>query len=174
LADRLIGVTRRRALWTLALASVAVAAGVGLAIVPPVSRSPRARLRALTDRSFAVLAAVADRVCPGGSGLPTAWDIEVPEKVDAVLARLHPGNATDVHRALLLLDNPFAGLVLDARPTSFTRVSAETQDRILETWRTSRLEVRRSAYRAIVGLVNAAYWSDPRTFGHLGYRRVGG
>ncbi len=121
-----------------------------------------------------MLAAVADRVCPGGAGLPTAWDLEVPEKVDAVLARLHPANASDLHRALLLIDNPLAGLLLDARPVAFTRASDETRDRILDTWRTSRLEVRRAAYLAIVGLVSAAYWSDPHTFAHLGYARVGG
>jgi hypothetical protein len=153
------------------LGAGALTAGIGLAVVPPAARAPRRPLRALTERSFAVLAAVADRICPGGATLPTAWELEVPEKVDAVLARLHPGNATDVHRALLLLDNPLAGLLLDARPASFSRASAATQDRILESWRTSGWEVRRAAYRAIVGLVNAAYWSDPRTYSHVGYTR---
>lgn len=174
MADRLTGPSRRRLLWSLALGAAAVAAGVGLAVVPPAARAPREPLRALTERSFAVLAAVADRVCPGGPGLPDAWELEVPEKVDAVLARLHPANATDLHRALLLLDNPLAGLLLDGRPATFTRASDETRDRILASWRTSRLQVRRASYQAIVGLVSAAYWSDPRTFAHLGYSRVGG
>jgi hypothetical protein len=166
--------SRRRLLWSLALGGAAVAAGVGLAVVPPAGRVPRVPLRALTDRSFAVLAAAADRICPGAAGLPNAWELEVPEKVDAALARLHPAHATDLHRALLLLDNPLAGLLLDARPVAFTRASDESRDRILEAWRTSRLEVRRSAYQAIVGLVSAAYWSDPLTFAHIGYRRGGG
>jgi hypothetical protein len=155
-----------------AIAAAAVGVGVGSSLRYPVGPAPRGPLAALTGRSFRVLAAFADRVCPGAPDLPTAWELGVPEKVDAVLARLHPGNATDVHRALLLLDSPLTGLVLDGRPTTFTRSAPDVQDAILESWRTSRIEVRRSAFHAVAGLVNAAYWSDPRTFAHSGYRPV--
>jgi hypothetical protein len=172
-ADRLIERPTRRLVLTsgvLLLATVATGAVFGLRA--PFGPPPRTALRVLSSRSFRVLAAVAARVCPGGPGLPTAWEIGVPEKVDAVLARLHPAHGTDVHRALLLLDNAVAGFLLDGRPAWFTRADGDAQDRILESWHTSGIGVRRSAYRAIAGLVSAAYWSDPRTFAHSGYRPV--
>jgi hypothetical protein len=156
------------------LLAATVATGAVFGLRAPFGPAPRAPLQVLSFRSFRVLAAVADRVCPGGLDLPTAWELEVPEKVDLVLARLHPGHGTDVHRALLLLDSAVAGLLLDGRPTWFTRAPPFVQDQILDAWRTSSLEVRRSAFRAITGLVSAAYWSHPRTFAHSGYHRVPG
>jgi hypothetical protein len=150
----------------------AIATGAVIGLRAPAGPPPRAPLRALTPRSYRVLVAVAARVCPGGPGLPSAWELEVPEKVDAVLARLHPAHAIDVHRALLLLESALTGLMLDGRPVSFTRAGDLVQDHVLESWRTSRIGVRRRAFRAIVGLVAAAYWSDPRTFAHSGYRPV--
>ena len=173
MADRLSdSPTRRGFLTSGVLLAATVATGVVFGLRAPYGPAPRAPLQVLSFRSFRVLAAVADRVCPGGPDLPSAWELEVPEKVDLVLSRLHPGNGTDVHRALLLLDSAVAGLMLDGRPVWFTRARPSVQDEILEAWHTSGLEVRRSAYRAITGLVSAAYWSDPRTYAHSGYHRV--
>lgn len=145
------------------------AAGAGLALQPGRLREPSKPLRALDARTFSVLAAVADRVCPGGRGLPSASELGVPERVDALLDALDPGNAADLSQALRLIENGLPGLLLDGRPRAFTACDPATQDRVLERWRTSRLTVRRTAWKALVALISSAYWSDARTFGFVGY-----
>ena len=131
--------------------------------------APRRALRVLDVRTFSILAAVADRICPGGDGLPSAWALEVPEQVDAFLDRIDPASAAEVGQVLLLLESGLLGLALDGRIRPFTSSAPEVQDRILDGWRTSRWTLRSAAWKALASAVSAAYWADPRTWAHLGY-----
>jgi hypothetical protein len=143
--------------------------GAAVALQLTLYREPRSPLRALDARQFSVLAALADRICPGGQGLPSAWDLQVPEKVDLLLDSLHPATIAELGFALGLVENGLVGLMLDGRFRAFTRCPPEVQDAALAAWRDSRLPDRRIAYRALVSLISAAYWGDPATFVHLGY-----
>ena len=161
----------RRTALTLGLVggALVLVGGAGLALQPGSGPAPREVLRVLTPRTYAVLAAVADRLCPAGVGLPSAWDLRVPEKVDLTLDMLHPATAAEVQQALLLLENGLPGLFLHARPRAFTALAPDAQDRALEAWRTSRFATLRTAHKALLSLVSAAYWSDPATFAFVGY-----
>lgn len=155
-------------------AAVAAAVGLGgglvaVSLLPPNHRDPRAPLRVLTPRAFSILAAVADRICPGADGLPTAWDLEVPEGLDLLLDRLHPGVGAELVQALLFLENPVAGTVLDGRMARFTQSPPDVQDEALRAFGGSKLGVRRQAYQALSGLISATYWSHPATWAHVGY-----
>ncbi|HMV65939.1 MAG TPA: gluconate 2-dehydrogenase subunit 3 family protein, partial [Myxococcota bacterium] len=139
-----------------------------------VPREPRRPLRALDARSFAVLAAVAERVAPGGpspngAAFPSASDVMVPEKIDALLATCDPAMTGEVSQALLLLENALAGLVLDGRARAFTACDADEQEAILEGWRTSRLHLRRQVYKALRGLCASAYYASPEVYAAVGY-----
>lgn len=151
------------------MALLSVLGAGAVALQPGRLRAPRGPLQVLDDRTFSTLAAVADRVCPGGEGLPSAWELGVPEKVDLLLGSLHPGNAGELRQVLVLLESGLAGLVFDGRMRAFTQCSPETQDQVLERWRTSGWMIRKSAYKALVSAISASYWSDPRTWAHLGY-----
>ncbi len=161
----------RRGLLKLGLLGSALlgVGGVGLALQPTHARAPRVALRALDERTFSILAAVADAVCPGADGLLGAWELQVPERVDAHLDRLHPADVAELKQALLLLENGLAGLVLDGRPRAFSACDLETRSRVLARWKQSRIGVRRQAYRALVSLVSASYWTQPATFAFVGY-----
>lgn len=145
------------------------AGGVGLSLQPTRLRQPAGPLQVLDERTFSVLAAVADRITPGGGGLPPARELQVAEKVDALLARLHPADAGEMRQALLLLENALAGLVLDGRARPFTRLEPEEQDEVLRSWQHSRLHLRRTAWAAIHGLCAAAYYASPAIHPLLGY-----
>jgi hypothetical protein len=134
-----------------------------------VPSTPARPLRALDPEAFAVLAAVADRLCPGGEGLPKARELEVAEKVDALLAAMDPAMVADVQVVLSLIENALAGLLFEGRWTTFTAALPEAQDRILEAWRSSRVYARRSAFKAVHGLVTAAYWGSPEVHARVGY-----
>lgn len=161
--------SRRTLLLGAGASTVLVVAGAtALVLQPTLLRTPRTALRVLDQRLFSVLAAVGDRVCPAVSGLPSAWDLQVPERADAVLDTLHEASTAEVLLALRLLESGLFGL-LDGRATAFTRASPETQDRALLAWRDSTIPERKAGYKALVSLVSSLYWSSEETWPHLGY-----
>lgn len=162
--------SRRRFLQvTLAGAGLLAVGGVGLSLQATVPVAPSQPLRALSERGYSILVAVADRICPGGGALPSARELDVAGQVDALLATLHPGVAAEVEQVLALLENAAFALVMDGNPRPFSASSPATQDRVIEGWRTSRLSVRRQAISALKGLVSSAYYADPRTHAGVGY-----
>jgi hypothetical protein len=143
--------------------------GVGLALQPTVMREPRQKLKVLSPTDFSVLAAIVDRLHPGAPGLPSGWDLQVPEKVDAFLWTIHPADNRELLKALRFIENAIAGALLDGRFRPFTALSPEAQDEALASWRTSRLQTRRLAFKGIRSLTASVYWSQPATYAHLGY-----
>jgi hypothetical protein len=143
--------------------------GVGLALRPSSLRTPSRPLKALTPVTFSVFAAFADRVTPGGAGWPSAADMQVAEKIDDLLATCEPGMVAEVQQAASLLENALTGLLLDGRFTTFTACTAQQQDEIIESWRTSSLHVRRTVYKALRGLCASAYFASPQTWTKVGY-----
>lgn len=159
----------RRSFLGLGLGGAAVLAVAGLGLLPTTMRAPATPLRVLSPRAFSVLAAVADRICPGGGAFPPASALQVAEKIDALLAISDPSMGAELGQGLLLLDNALAGLLLDGRPTTFSGASAEAQDATLAAWATSSLALRRKVYKALRGLVAGTYYSDPRVYAAVGY-----
>jgi hypothetical protein len=144
--------------------------GVGLALRPGADIAlPGMVLQVLTPRQYIILAAVADRLCPGGPGRPSASDVGVASKVDALMALLHEGDAAELCQGLMLIENALVGLLLDGRPTPFTLLGPTEQDAVLHTFRTSRIPIRRTIYKALRGLVAASYWGDPLLYASSGY-----
>jgi hypothetical protein len=160
----------RRALLVGGSALAVAAGGLGLvALQPSVLREPRAPLTVLDAVAFSTLAAAAERICPAAANLPSAWELQVPEAVDAYLATRDEATAAEVVQLLHLLESGLAGLALDGRPRAFTACSAATQDTVLAAWRDSRLGPRKTGYKALLALVSSAYWAHPETWPHVGY-----
>ncbi|HHO53690.1 MAG TPA: hypothetical protein ENK18_23160 [Deltaproteobacteria bacterium] len=161
----------RRHLLKLGLfgAGLLAVGGVGLGLRPG-SRAPVPRtLAALEPDAFRVLAAVADRICPATGLLPPAAELRLAERVDAHLATLHPDDVAELSRALLLLENALAGLLIGGSTVPFTLRPPEAQDRTLARWRGSRFVVLRSAFKALRTLCVTAYYADPRVGRAIGY-----
>jgi len=150
--------------------AVALAAGgVGLSLQRTAPRAPSRPLRALDERTFSILAAVADRVAPSRAGFPAASELQVAEKVDELLASVHPAVVEEITQVLHLLENGLAGLVFDGRPRAFTALDPGAQDQALDAWKRSRLGLRRTAYKALRGLCAAAYYASPAIYPAVGY-----
>ncbi len=143
--------------------------GVGLALRGTVPREPRRALQVLTLREYAILAAIADRVAPANGLFPAASAIEVPERIDDLLASSDPALAVDFGRVLALVENALPGLIFDGRTSTFSACDPEAQDRILAGWRESRLPARRMLYKGLVGLISGTYYSSPETWAAVGY-----
>jgi hypothetical protein len=148
--------------------------GVGLGLRPGAQRQPARPLRALDAVAFSTLAAIADRVCPGGTGAngaraPSARELQIAEKIDDLLATCEPGLVAELNQALHLFENAVTGLLFNLRPSPFTLADGATQDRILEDWRTSRLHVRRQVYKALRTLCASTYFAMPEAWPSVGY-----
>jgi long-chain-alcohol oxidase len=166
-------VNRRRFVFggLAALGAVGVGAAT-LQLQPSADRAPREALRVLSARQFAAIAAIAETVMPAAAGLPSPWDLRVPEKVDALLDRMHPAAAAEVGLVLDLFESPLVGLVFGGRPRPFSQLDVAARERVLAAWRDSRFQTRRVAWKAVLGLVKGAYWSDPGVDAFVGYPRM--
>lgn len=144
--------------------------GVGLSLRGPTrDRTVPGDLTQLDERQYLTLASVAARVCPDRPDAPTTDDVAVAHKLDKLFATLHPQDVKDIKQLLDLLDNALGGLLLEGRIDTFTGSSAAKQDEILQSWRTSGVTLKRTGYKALVGLCAATYFADPSTFKSVGY-----
>jgi hypothetical protein len=145
---------------------LAVGGSIGLVAWPSDQRvRSRRPLRALDERQFAVLAAVAARTVTA----PKADPVEIAERVDAQMALAPAEVRADFGKLLLLFENAFAGFVLDGRARPFTRLDAAAQDEVLADWRDSRLMLRRSGFGALRKLTQAAHYAAPEAWADVGY-----
>lgn len=162
---------RRRTVLKAGFAGAAALAvgGLGLGLQGTALRAPSRPLRALNEAEYSVLAAIADRVCPGGGGFPSAASLGVAESVDELLATLDPATAGEIRLLLRLLENALPGLLLDGRSRPFTACTPAQQDEALRAWQLSTLSVRRSGYKVLRSLCASAYYADPRVFAACGY-----
>jgi hypothetical protein len=161
----------RRSLLGLGVAGAAVLAlgGTGLALQSTVMRTPAAPLRALSPRAFSILAAIVDRICVPGPGMPAPAELQVAEGIDGLLATMDPATVAELEQGLLLFENALTGLLLDGRPRTFTSLAPDEQDAVIAAWRSSRLGLRRKVYKALRGIIAAAYHGNPATYAAVGY-----
>lgn len=161
----------RRSILRFGLGGAALLAlgGVGLSLQPTRMRTPRRKLQVLDETTYSILAAIADRISPAGDGFPASTELEVPEKIDALLARSHPAVGAEVKSVLQLIENGAAGLLFDGHPRPFTARTPAEQDATLQAWRSSRLHLRRTAFKAVHGLCTAAYFASPEVYARVGY-----
>ena len=130
---------------------------------------PRGRLGCLSPLEFSVVAAACEAIVPVYGEFPSAWDLRVPELVDSYLTLLHEGDQADFKSALGLLENAFAGLLLDGRPRPFTVSTVEARQATLKGWRSSVIPLRRTAFRAIHKIVVSTYYAQPQVYAQMGY-----
>ena len=90
-----------------------------------------------------------------------------PVAIDVLVARLDPANRADLVRLLHLLEH---ALPLSAGVFSrFTRASGEEQDLVLRSMEASSQPMLRGAFVALKSLCVMAYFSQPLTWGAIGY-----
>jgi hypothetical protein len=163
-------ITRRHALGVgLAGGALLALGGLGLALKASRLREPKRPLLMLTPTQFSVIAAICERVNPGGDGFPPASELLVAEDIDVLLSTVHPGLAAELQQAMDLVENALANMVLEGNWETFTASPPEAQDAIWASWAASDLETRRTVYKALTGLATATYWANPKIWDAVGY-----
>lgn len=138
----------------------------GLAFFPPGALdAPVEPLTVLGPTAFGVLVAIARRVITADG----ANHVTIAHRIDRSLQHVSPEAQEDVRKLLGLFESALAGVLLDGRALPFTRLSARSQDAVLDAWRKSQLEVRRSGYTVLRKMCAGAHYVDPRSWDDLHY-----
>ena len=161
---------RRRSLLALGAVSAAVlAVGGGLvAALQPGLRE--ARLSAGGREVFAgVSRGLLDGSLPaGGAALERALE-GLLERIDGLIAALPPHAQSELSQLLALLASAGGRRALAGLSDPWPVASVSDIQQALQGMRVSGLSLRQQAYQALHDIVGSAYFSDPRTWGLLGY-----
>lgn len=160
---------QRRSLFKVGLLGGAVL-GVGglsgLALWPgDHSARPNRVLAVVDEANFAVLVAVAGRMCQG----TTARPVEIAHRVDDALRFTFPEARKDMNPVLGLLENALGGALLRGSARPFTLLDGAAQDAALYAWRDSSVGLLRGAYQALRKLCLAAHYANVGSFAELDY-----
>ena len=123
--------------------------------------------RPLSKRERRVLAALLDRVCPGGHGLPTASETRALETISTVLTGITP-DGRFFFRFLLWVFEWFSFLLAGVWGR-FSSMPAAKRDRVLESLSESRWFVLRTFLKVVAVFCQMGYYADPKVQAALGY-----
>ena len=160
----------RRKLLSYALGTSAVATTSLLALSLQGTKfvTPKTPLKLFTEKEYSILVAVADVLLPYNPPFPAASELDIAGKVDAVMATAGPEQQQEFRLVLFLIENPSVGALLSLQPSPFSTTEDTSQYQRLEDWRTG-LPKLRTAFKALNGICNGAYYADKRVTAITGY-----
>jgi hypothetical protein len=115
-----------------------------------------------------LLLAVMERMVDTGlPDAPSPREVGALASAERVLAALDPAVATQVVRALWLVD--WWPALVELRFARFRSLPPELRDASLDGWRTSGIALRRQVFYALRNLSMLCYWSRDPTWKLIGY-----
>ncbi len=123
----------------------------------------------LTPEEATVFLELSDRLLPPRPGFPAPLDVDLPRRIDALLALMPADGQKEVRQLVGLFENALAGFVLDGQWRTFTASTHEQQDARIAAWQKSRFKVRRTGYRALKKIVYSSYYGASETWKAIGY-----
>ena len=97
---------------------------------------------------------------------------EKPDVADAILeymGTLPAPMRKDIRRLVLLFE--YLPPLIVHRPSRFSRLRPEDQDRYIEAWGTSRFALLRTGFRVLKGLSVSTYYQNPAAWKAIHYQR---
>lgn len=161
---------QRRTLLKLGIgASVVLAvAGTGVALFQPGLQQGHLSA-ASNDVMRAVARAVLDGVLPADPLLrEQALDAHL-QRLDAAVAAFPAATRAELSQLLALLSSAPGRHALAGLGEPWAQAGVPDIQQALQSMRLSRLSLRQQAYHALRDLTNAAYFSDPSAWVHMGY-----
>lgn len=161
---------QRRTLLKLGLgASVVLAvAGTGVALLQPGLH--QGHLTAGSNEVMrAVARAVLEGVLPADESQRAAALAAHLQRLDDAIAAFPAATRGELSQLLALLASAPGRRALAGLHDAWAEASAADIQQAMQAMRTSRLSLRQQAYHALRDLTNAAYFSDPSAWAHLGY-----
>jgi hypothetical protein len=148
---------------------IAAAGATGAFWWPTRRRRPRAGLRVFDETEASILSAVAATVLAIEPGAPSADEVDVVGRVDALLALSPIPVQREFARLLHIFENGTTGLLTATGWTSFTAAGPASREARLHAWQTSRIALFRTGFQAMKRLCGACYYSSPASWPAIGY-----
>ena len=162
--------SRRALLKTGLVGTLLVGAGSAALLLRRTRQKAPRPLSVLDAEEYAILAALADRVCPAlGDGAPGATALDVAGAIDKALMPIDEDTTSGVKIGLRLFESAFTGALFGERVTPFTQLSPAEQDQALEAWSTSSVKLRRTLHVALSTMITGTYWGMQETWTRIGY-----
>ncbi|HEV2225734.1 MAG TPA: GMC family oxidoreductase N-terminal domain-containing protein [Nitrososphaerales archaeon] len=90
----------------------------------------------------------------------SATDMGVPQALAETIERyLEPGPAARFRRLLRILESRPYGMLLDRRTTPFSSLGEREREKLLQSWRDSRISAKRAGFQALKRLTCFLYYS---------------
>ena len=154
--------------YTLGTGAVVTTGLLSLSFQGSVLVSPPQSLSTLTQREYSILYHIAEILIPATPPFPSASQLNVAMQVDAVIAQTAPEQQDQFKLVLALVENPSLSTLLAFQTKPFTQSTNQQQTDRIERWRTGPNQLR-SAFKALNGMCNAAYYSSPKIEALIGY-----
>lgn len=161
---------QRRTLLKLGLGTgvVLAVAGGGVALWQPGLRAGH-----LSEDSRTLMRAVARAVLDGALPADAVLREQVLDahlqRLDAAVAAFPSATRAELSQLLALLSSAPGRVVLARLNTPWPQASVAELQHSLQAMRLSSLSLKQQAYHALRDLTNAAYFSDPSAWAHMGY-----
>jgi hypothetical protein len=124
-------------------------------------------LKALNAKECAVLSAGLDRLIPQGAGQPGAVKLGIAAKFDLEVSTWAEQHQSDFKQLLGLFED--FGLAMSGFPGRFTRMAVDKQDRYLENWMTSQVQVKKEGFMVVKLIGQFLYYCQDETWPMTGY-----
>ena len=161
---------QRRTLLKLGIGAgvVLVVAGTGIALLQPGLRQGHLSA-ASNDVMRAVARAVLEGVLPADPQRQAAALDSHLLRLDAAVSAFPAATQAELSQLLALLASTPGRRTLAGLSEPWPQAAAAEVQQALQSMRVSRLSLRQQAYHALRDLTNAAYFSDPSAWAHMGY-----
>jgi hypothetical protein len=155
----------RRLFLKQSLFSSLVFASAGLA--PAGAYAAQPDLLALGPKEFAILEAWLERLIPAADGQPGAKALGIARKFDLEVANWSEQHQADFKMLLAAFED--FGFLLSGFWGKFTHMDAATQDRYLEDWMASGLQLKKQGFMVVKLIGMFLYYCQDESWPVTGY-----
>ncbi len=128
------------------------------------------QLKYFSQIEYLIMKKIGERI----AGEPSAGnagpdDVNVALRADAFLAGADPEIQEQFHQLLTVFNGAIFTFFFDFRFSSFIDMAPADQDSYLESWMTSSLEFRRTAFQALKRTSLSMFYTDSRSWNEIHY-----
>jgi hypothetical protein len=128
------------------------------------------QLKFFSPLEFLIMKKTAARIVgTSSSGNVGTDEVNVALRADTFLAGADPEIQEQFHQLLTVFNGALFAFLFDFRFSSFVDMSSADQDSYLQSWMTSALSFRRTAFQALKRISLSLFYTDSRSWSEIHY-----
>jgi hypothetical protein len=135
-----------------------------------IPQSVSSRLTFFSEQEYLIVATVSSRLTghPMTGSFPEK-DVDVALRADHFLSTEDPEIQEQMHLLLTLFNSAIVAAILEFKFSTFLKMQPDIQDEYVESWMTSGIGFRRTAFQALKRLCMSMHYTDSRSANEIGY-----